>query len=147
MMTDGPITLAKLGFTSLTMMLTAASVSINDISVPVVGTSLTAITMSALGVSCSYAWPTGETKRGRFFLVVIACTFIGATAVTVIPQWLTGHQWPRELQPPLAFLFGLLAPWVVPALRTVIPALFKGVAAMIVRIYVGKIDDRNYPKE
>lgn len=142
MMTDGSIVLAKAIFTSTAM--AAAAISINDISVPVIGTSLTAITMSALGVSCSYAWPTGETKRGRFFLVVIASTIAVAAGVTVIPQWLLGEQWPRDIQPPLAFFFGMLAPWVIPAMRTVIPSLFKGLATMIVRLYLGKTDEHHH---
>lgn len=126
----------------LSLTLIAASVTtpgINDISIPLVGVPLTAITMSAAGAACSFAWPQNQRKitRGRLFFIAIVSTVAGASAVSVIPE-MVGHPWPKELQPPLAFFFGLIAPWALPAIKTVIPTFFRGLGAVLVRMVTGK---------
>lgn len=105
---------------------------LNDLSVPLLGVPLTVITMSAAGAACAFAWPQGESSRAKLFGVFAASTFVGASCVSVIPH-LFGLAWPRELQGALALLFGMLAPWAVPAARSALPLFFRGVANTIVR--------------
>lgn len=115
-----------------------ALAGLNDISVPLVGVSLTSLTMAAVGSACAFAWAPTETSRGKLFFVAAASTIVGATAVRVIPH-LFHQEWPTELQPPLAFLFGLLAPWVVPAFKNAIPAFFKGLSNLLIRMVGGRL--------
>lgn len=123
---------------SLTLITASATPGINEISVPLVGVPLTAITMAAAGAACSFAWPQPrKITRGRLFFIAIVSTMAGASAVSVIPEML-GKEWPRELQPPLAFFFGLIAPWALPAIKTVIPSFFRGVGSVLVRMVTGK---------
>ncbi len=138
----------KVGGPPTAMLVASASGAINDFSVPLLGVPLTVITMSAAGAMCAFAWPKAEASRAKLFAVTIASTFVGAACVSVIPQ-LFGRDWPRELQGPLAFLFGLLAPWVVPAVRTAVPSFVKGLGNMIIRMVGGKVaavqDDNEFP--
>lgn len=135
--------IAKYLFASTVLVASSAVPGINQVSVPFLGVPLTAITMAAAGSACAFAWPQGETSRAKLFGVAIASTFVGAACVSIIPQ-LFGREWPRELQPPLAFVFGLMAPWVVPAFKGAIPAFFKGLSAMLVRMVAGKVESDNY---
>lgn len=113
--------------------------SINQISVPLLGAPLTAVTMAAAGVACSFAWPQSkESTRGRLFFIALASTIAGASAVSVVPQWL-GMAWPRELQPPLAFFFGMVAPRVIPATFPLIPTFFKALSNTLVRMMASKV--------
>lgn len=120
---------------------TATSPGLNDLTVPLLGVPLTALTMACAGAICAFAWPKTETNRLRLFGVTLASTFIGAACVSVIPH-LFGQDWPKETQAPLAFLFGLIAPWVVPAMRGAIPAFVQGLSAMIIRMVGGKSGDQ-----
>lgn len=135
----------KVTAVSLTMVAATVGGGFNGISVPLIGVPLTAVTMAAAGAMCAFAWPRAETSRSRLFGVTLASTFVGASCVGVIPH-LFGAAWPKELQAPLAFLFGLLAPWVVPAFRGAIPALFKGLSEMIIRMVGGKLPLANRPE-
>jgi hypothetical protein len=127
----------------MTLALTVISVAtpgINDISIPLVGVPLTAITMSAAGAACSFAWPhSHKTTRGKLFLIALASTIAGASAASVFPE-IFGRHWPKELQAPLAFFFGMLAPWVIPAIRSILPTFFRALAAVLVRMFAGKIE-------
>lgn len=124
---------------------------INDISVPLLGVPLTAIGMSALGVACAFAWSKRPVSRSELFFVSFASTLVGAVMVSVIP-YLVGlwngnadYAWPKELQPPLALLFGLLTPWIVPAFKRAIPAFFTGLADTIVRAAGRKVERDSEP--
>lgn len=112
---------------------------INELSIPLLGVPLTAVTMAAAGAICAFAWPRAETSRPRLFAIALASTLVGAACVTVIPTWLH-TEWPKELQAPLAFLFGLLSPWVVPAVRTAIPSFVKGLGNLIYKTVSGKVE-------
>lgn len=142
------VAVAKVGL----VFVAAATVapSFNSLSVPLIGVPLSALAMAGVGAAFSFAWSPGHSSRGKLFFVAAASTVVGAACVSVIPH-LLHLDWPVELQPPLAFLFGLLAPWVVPAMRGAIPALFKGLANLIVRMVGQKIDstgDTDYePRE
>lgn len=111
----------------------------NDISVPLLGVPITAITMAGAGAAFAFAWTQAESTRAKMFGVWCASTFVGAACVSVLPH-LFHEDWPKELQPPLALLFGMLAPWAVPAARAALPALFTGLANTIVRTASAKAD-------
>jgi len=123
----------------LCLVASMASASINNITVPFLGVPLTAFTMAAIGSACAFAWSQATASRGQLFFVHIASTIVGATSVRVIPH-LFHLDWPLELQPPLAFLFGLMAPWVVPAFRKAVPSFFKGTSDMLVKMVGQKVD-------
>ena len=138
-MADDALLTAKAIVGSIAIASASTFPGFNSVSVPFIGVPLTALTMAAAGAVCSFAWSTGTNSRARLFVVATASTFVGAACVSVIPH-LFGKTWPAELHGPLAFVFGLLAQWVVPATRGAIPTFFKGLAVMLVRMVGGKID-------
>ena len=132
--------IAVKALSSAAMLAVASSVpGINAWSVPLFGVPLTAITMAGFGAMCSFAWQHGETTRGRLFVIAAASTFVGACSVSVIPELIFGVVVPQNMQPPLAFLCGLVAPWIVPAAKGAIPAFFKGLSAMFIRMMAAKV--------
>ncbi len=138
MITEDLAVLAKVGTLSLTVVAASVFGGINSITVPLIGVPLTAVTMAAAGAMCAFAWPRAESNRSRLFGVTLASTFVAAASVSVIPH--AFHmEWPSNLQAPLAFIFGLLAPWVVPAVRVLIPSFFQGLANLLLRMVGAKV--------
>jgi hypothetical protein len=111
---------------------------VNFVSQAFGGIPLTALFMACAGALCSIAWAQGEISRGRLIATTTASTFVAAACVSVIPEAL-GREWPHSTQSPLALLFGLGIPWVVPALKGAIPTFFRALSEMIVRIMQDKI--------
>ena len=111
----------------------------NGMSVPLFGVPVSALVMAGAGAICAFAWPRDQTTRVNMYLTIIASAFTGAVCVSVIPA-LLHESWPEPLQPPLAFIFGLIIPWVMPAIRDGLPSLMSGLKSALIRLAGGKIE-------
>ncbi len=145
--------IAKELFVGTAVVASAAMPTINDVTVPLLGVPVAAFMMALLGASFSFAWSSVETSRGKLIFVVLASAFVGATAVGVIPHLVglyynnPNYNWPRELQPPLAFLFGLVSPWIVPAFKSAAPTFLNGLGNLILRLFGARTNERKPPDE
>lgn len=125
-------------FLSSALMVGAGSTyDFNGVTLPLIGVPLTAVVMAGAGAVCAFAWPREATTRATLFSTVAASTLIGSACASIAPQ-LLDMQWPATLQAPLAFMLGLITPWVIPPLQSAIPSIVSGLRSAIVRMMGGK---------
>jgi len=134
---DDGIIQVKALLSSVLMVGVGSTYDFNGVTVPLTGVPLTAVIMAGAGAVCAFAWPREATTRVMLFSTVAASTLVGSTAASIVPQ-LFGMEWPEPLQAPLAFMLGLITPWVIPPLQNAIPSIVAGLKSALIRLAGGK---------
>jgi hypothetical protein len=90
-----------------------------------VGVPFTSVGMAAAGAMLSFAFGKGEPNRFKLFATAVGATFIGAAAITFVPEFFHLRPVTESARPVVGFFYALFTRWGMPVLIDVVPMLLR----------------------
>jgi hypothetical protein len=73
----------------------------------------------------SFAFGKGEPNRVKLFATAVGATFIGAAAITFVPEFFNLRPVTESARPVVGFFYALFTRWMMPVLIDVAPMLLR----------------------
>lgn len=110
---------------------TAAVVPASTYIIPMWGTTPAAFILAGIGAAMSYGWERKLEDTGIHLLVKATIVTLFSVALVVVVPDLANITLSERSEPSLAFIFALYGRQIIPALRSAVPTIGRGLAAML----------------
>lgn len=125
--------MTKVDAVSITMIklaAVAATVPTSAYIVPAFGVGPYTLALAGIGAAMSYGWDPKREENGMGLIAKwLVVSLFSVALVVVLPDLADWGLDPRS-EPPLAFIFALYGRRIMPALKSAIPAMGRGIASM-----------------
>ena len=119
-----------LSLTVIKLAAVAASVPTSAYIVPAFGVGPYTLALAGIGAAMSYAWDPKREENGMGLIAKWFVVSLFSVALVVVLPDLADWQLDPRSEPPLAFIFSLYGRRIMPALKSAIPAMGRGIAGM-----------------